>query len=626
MSALKFAAACGAAAPLYVDDVFSAYTYTGNGSTQTITNGIDLAGKGGMVWKKARTGTYGTSYHHLVDTVRGADKTLSTNVTEAENPSSQTITGFNSNGFNLGTSPTFNDSVTSFISWTFREAPKFFTQAQVTVSGSNQTVDLSSLGTVGMVRVKRTDSAGSWYVWHRSLTAGNLLIGETTAAEATLGHITVSGTTVTLVNGVIADGTYLVEAFAHDTSAEGIIQCGSVSAAGFVDLGWEPQFVIKKRRDGNSEWAISDTSRIYSVSNHAWLEAQSSAAEFNVGSQYEYPTAKGFYNISNSAQIYLAIRCPNKPPTSGTQVYNAIARTGTGAAATVTGVGFAPDLMIVGNKTGVSGITGHTADRLRGQYRGIATNQTQAEWNDVSLTTGFNMDGVSLGSDAFDGGLNKVMAYVNWFFKRAPGVFDIVCYTGTGAAHTEAHNLGVAPELMIVKKRSAIAGWYVYHAGNTANPETDYLVLNTTAATSDLDTLWNDTAPTVSVFTVGTSASTNDSAVTYVAYLFATLAGISKVGSYTGDGTTGKAIACGFAAGARFILIKRTDSTGDWFVFDSVRTYPAGNDYHLSLNTTAAEVVTTDDVDYDAVGFLVNQNATTNLNVTSATYIFLAIA
>jgi hypothetical protein len=112
---------------------------------------------------------------------------------------------------------------------------------------------------------------------------------------------------------------------------------------------------------------------------------------------------------------------------------------------------------------------------------------------------------------------------------------------------------------------------------------------------------------------------------TYIAYLFATLAGISKVGSYTGNGTS-QTIDCGFSTGAKFILIKRTDSAGDWFMWDTVRGIVAGNDPHLSLNTTAAEVTTDDSIDPDTSGFIVNQNATTNINVTSAEYIYYAIA
>jgi hypothetical protein len=127
------------------------------------------------------------------------------------------------------------------------------------------------------------------------------------------------------------------------------------------------------------------------------------------------------------------------------------------------------------------------------------------------------------------------------------------------------------------------------------------------------------------VFTIGTAFATNNSGDTYVAYLFATCAGVSKVGSYTGNGSS-QTIACGFTAGSRFVLIKRTDSTGDWYVWDSARGIVAGNDPHLSLNDAAAEVTTDDSVDTDNSGFIVNQDAATNVNVTSATYIFLAIA
>ena len=109
-------------------------------------------------------------------------------------------------------------------------------------------------------------------------------------------------------------------------------------------------------------------------------------------------------------------------------------------------------------------------------------------------------------------------------------------------------------------------------------------------------------------------------------FLFATCAGVSKVGSYTGNGST-QTIDCGFGAGGvRFVLIKRTDSTGDWYVWDTARGIVSGNDSHLSLNTTAAEVTTDDTIDTDSTGFVVNQVSATNVNVSSATYIGLAIA
>jgi hypothetical protein len=237
------------------------------------------------------------------------------------------------------------------------------------------------------------------------------------------------------------------------------------------------------------------------------------------------------------------------------------------------------------------------------------------------------MDGVSLGADntGFWGGFNSEigLSYVNWFFRRAPGFFDEVCYTGTGVARTINHNLGVAPELMIVKERNSTSEWPVYAApvGNNR-----YLLLNATKAQSAVYSgTWNSTAPTATVFSLGTDIDVNTSNNTYVAYLFATCPGVSKVGSYTGNGSS-QTINCGFTGGSRFVMIKRTDSTGDWYVWDSARGIVAGNDPRLSLNTTAAEVTTDDSVDTDSTGFVVNQVAATNVNVNAATYIFLAIA
>jgi hypothetical protein len=141
--------------------------------------------------------------------------------------------------------------------------------------------------------------------------------------------------------------------------------------------------------------------------------------------------------------------------------------------------------------------------------------------------------------------------------------------------------------------------------------------------------IWGDGSsyvpPTDTIFTVGTDNETNATGWTYIAYLFATLSGISKVGSYTGNGSS-QTINCSFTGGARFVLIKRTDSTGDWYVWDTARGIVSGNDPHLSLNTTAAEVTSDDTIDPDSSGFIVNQVSATNVNVSSASYIYLAIA
>jgi len=192
---------------------------------------------------------------------------------------------------------------------------------------------------------------------------------------------------------------------------------------------------------------------------------------------------------------------------------------------------------------------------------------------------------------------------------------DVVAYTGTGSARTVAHNLGVAPEMMWVKKRSGSGNWAVYAAPLGA---TNYLILNSNGRTFAYDGYWNDTTPTSSVFSLKTDALVNASGSTYIAYLFATLAGISKVGSVTHSGTTN--VDCGFTSGARFVLLKRTDATGDWYVWDSERGIVSGNDPYLLLNSTAAQVTNTDYIDPLSSGFTITSS------FTAGDYIFYAIA
>jgi hypothetical protein len=201
-------------------------------------------------------------------------------------------------------------------------------------------------------------------------------------------------------------------------------------------------------------------------------------------------------------------------------------------------------------------------------------------------------------------------------------VFDIVCYAGTGVARTVTHNLGVAPEMMIVKNRSISSVWRVYSANLGA---TQTLQLNLTDAAASSTPIWNDTAPTSSVFTVGTAGGVNGSGYNIVAYLFATCAGVSKVGSYTGNGTT-QTINCSFTTGARFVLIKRTDSAGDWYVYDTARGMTVLTDPYYWLNDSVAEVATLGSVTTVATGFALNSAILADINVSAGTYIFLAIA
>ena len=621
----------GGAETLYVDDVFSAYTYTGNGSTQTITNGIDLSGKGGMVWFKSRSAAID---HWLVDTDRTGSKGLYSNATSAQATATNSISAFNSNGFSITNASGYENSsggASSYISWTFRKAPKFFDVVTWTGDGTARNITHSLGVTPGMVIVKCTNNTSSWFIKHLSLPSDILRLESTAAKEADTGYFgSVNSSTFGVTGGAtnILGYTYVAYLFAHDTGTDGIIQCGSYVGNGAatgptVTLGWEPQYVMIKAASGGGSWRLVDSARGMVVSGVDMdLRANTTDAEYSA-EQWVTPMATGFNtaggnnNNTGVTYIYLAIRRPNKPPTVGTQVYNAIARTGTGAAATVTGVGFAPDLVALRSRSGTTG--GRWEDRLRGATIEISSNATTVEAAVAQSLTAFGMDGFALGTD---GDWNTSAAtYISWCFKRAPGVFDVVCYTGNGGTNTQSHNLGAIPELMILKGRSTPSDWGVY-VGSISQMYYK-LTLQTTDAAAVNNSLFS-AAPTASSFTLNTT-NLNNNAGTYVAYLFATKAGISKVFNYTGNGSS-QTINCGFTTGARFVLIKRTDIAGDWYVWDTVRGIIAGNDPHLSLNATAAEVTTNDSIDPDSSGFIVNQVAATNINVTSATYIGLAFA
>jgi hypothetical protein len=311
-----------------------------------------------------------------------------------------------------------------------------------------------------------------------------------------------------------------------------------------------------------------------------------------------------------SDHIYMAIRAPMmKEPEAGTEVFAVAEQFDTATTTT----GFPVDMFMNGLIAG-NGSNFVVVDRLRGSNNSLETNNTTAESPSIVTATLDSNTSYKVGSF---GANSSQLA-----FKRAKGFFDVVAYSGTASAHAESHSLGAIPELMIVKSRANANSWTVYHktTGNTKR-----CFLHTDQAFDTGSTIWNNTSPTDTTFTVGTDSNTNFSGHTFIAYLFATLAGVSKVGSYTGNGSS-QNIACGFSAGARFVLIKRTDSTGDWFIWDTERGIVAGNDPHLSLNTPAPEVTTDDSLDPQSAGFTVNQVTATNINVSSGEYIFLAIA
>jgi hypothetical protein len=632
---------------LFVDNSTNNFTVTNYSVTsQTVSSPfIDstITGAGGLVWMKGRSGA---TDHALYDTARGATFELISNSINTQTTQATGLTAFTASGFSIGSLAKINTSSATYVSWTWRETPKFFDIVTYTGTGSARTISHNLGSEPGMMIIKKTIGvATEWAVYHRSLLATQALQLEDTTAAFTATNFWNSTRPTSTVFSLGAGGavnasgaTFVAYLFAHNAGGFGldgsqnVISCGSFTTDGSgnatVNLGYEPQYIITKRTDAASQWAVFDNMRGMSHTNTNYLFANLSNSEVDSATAYAIPTATGvefktgFWPASSNI-IYMAIRRgPMKVPTDATTVFSPVARTGTSANASIS-AGFATDAVLIGNRDGSSGYGAVFWDKLRGAGVQLRTFSSNGEATASDSVTAFTNNGISVGADTANYSANRSsFTYINWLLQRAPSFFDLVCFSGTGSARTVSHNLGVAPELMIVKRRDTAGTWFSYHP---AIGNTKYVVLNTNAASATASTIWNDTSPTSLVFTVGTSGSVNASGGTFVAYLFATCAGVSKVGSYTGTGTTLQ-INCGFTAGARFVLIKRTDSTGDWYVWDSARGIIAGNDPYLLLNNANAEVTNTDYVDAYSAGFELSSTAPAALNANGGTYIFLAIA
>ena len=636
----------------FVEDLFSTTLYTGNGSTQTINNGIDLAGKGGMVWLKRRDGV---ENNRLFTTEISPISQLSSNTTGA----AINVTGisifdsFNSNGFTLGSNGP-NGSGFTYASWTFRKAPKFFDVVTYTGNGVDNRVLNHSLGIPpGMIIVKRaTGGTENWPVWHRSVSAGgagNLFLNLTNALsgnkinDATASTFTLSASD-TSHNAV--GSTYVAYLFAHDTSTDGLIQCGSFtgSSAISVNLGWEPQYLMFKRIDGTGgQWQVFDTMRGLDYSRMAYLYPNASTAE-ETGSSDIKLTPTGFTSstgYTTGTYIYMAIRRgPMKVPTDGTKVFMPVAWTGTGTNPQAITAGFPVDMFFNKKRTD-AGYGFDNVSRLASATNYLLPFTTSAEATNARMALDSNAK-VFYGNTSGNWWNQSSSSNISYYFSRAPGFFDVVCYTGNNVSGRQVpHSLGVVPNFAILKCRSSStegangpADWFVAVGSSVTAMHSPGIGDGALNKTNALGPAYNLTGRfTATTFeptymprsTISGDVAGNGGGRTYVAYLFASCPGVSKVGSYTGNGSS-QTINCGFAAGARFVLIKRTDSTGDWYVWDTARGIVASNDPHLSLNTTAAEVTTNDTIDPDSSGFIVNQVSATNVNVNAASYIYLAIA
>jgi len=354
---------------------------------------------------------------------------------------------------------------------------------------------------------------------------------------------------------------------------------------------------------------------------------------------FSYTPPTGFVRLNT-------YNLPDSTIKKGNTVMDATLYTGNSSTQSVVNASaFKPDLVWI--KGRASAYDHMVYDAVRGVNINLRTNTTGAETTgSPSEFTAFNSNGFTVVSNGSQAYVNlSGQTYVAWQWQAGQGStttgtgtggitsvtqsvnatagFSIVTYTGSGSNGTVTHGLGVAPKWVIVKARSAAAeNWQVYSSSLTSAA---YRIrLNATDAQDSQPTMWNSTAPTSTVFSVGTASGVNTSAVTYVAYCWAEIAGFSKFGSYTGNGSAdGPFVYTGFRP--KYILVKRTDSStnGFWNVYDSSRNgYNDDNDV-LYPNSSAAED-SVQHIDLLSNGFKC-RNATYP-NTSTGTYIYAAFA
>lgn len=378
--------------------------------------------------------------------------------------------------------------------------------------------------------------------------------------------------------------------------------------------------------------------------NQTWMAAASNGTGSGTQTLYVNFGQRAFaYTPPTGFKALCTKNLPTPTIKNGKKYFGAVLHSTNGGASQVfTGMGFQADMLW--SKSRANAYSWLQYDSSRGVSLYLSSNATTA---DTSYPTGLlsiDADGFTLGS-GFGSDAARVM--YGWKAGGSPVTntngtitsqvsanvaagFSIVTYTGTGANATVGHGLGVAPKMIISKSRNNLNGdagyWDVYHSDLTSAAY--YIQLHTTSAQTSAPTVWNSTAPSSTVYSVGTASGTNaGTSATYVAYCFAEVPGYSKIGKYTGNGSAdGPFVFCGFKP--KYLLIKRTDTAASWYLTDGARDLFNEEQSFLYPNLSNAEGVGTAGVyreDFLSNGFKIRGNGA-DINASGGTYIFMAFA
>lgn len=581
------------------------------------------------VWQPAAyTGTYGNNGFYL-------PFTNTTSTTTLGNDSSGNGNNWTPNNFSLTAGATY-DSMTDVPTLTNSTTANYCVGNPIDKAGSGVLTGANlnyatSTATFDPIRATIGVSSGKWY-WEVTCTgqtgasANSFMIGILTAA--------------TVLSGSTHLGTY-AGGYGYYGATGNKFNNGVSAAYGATYTTNDVIGVALDLDAGTLVFYKNNVSQgtAYSSLSGTFMPAYSDAATggdtsvaFNFGQRPFVYTPPSGYNSLNTFNL------PTSTIVKGNTVMDATLYTGTGSALSVTNAGsFKPDL--VWAKSRSNAIDHYEYDSVRGINQYLSPNLTAAEGTAaLGGVTAFNSNGFSLGTAA--GTNTSAATYVAWQWQAGQGTtssntsgsitstvsvnptagFSIVTYTGTAANATVGHGLGVAPQLMIIKSRTEVRSWAVYHVSIGA---TNWLQLEQTSASTASATVFNNTAPSSSVFSIGTATVTNNTGQNYVAYCWTPIAGFSSFGTYSGNSATnGPFVYTGFRP--KYLLIKRTDTTGNWLIFDSVRnTYNIEQNF-LWTNGANAEQTSADvALDFLSNGFKIRQTST---NINTGTLIYAAFA
>jgi hypothetical protein len=320
-----------------------------------------------------------------------------------------------------------------------------------------------------------------------------------------------------------------------------------------------------------------------------------------------------------------------------TDYFNTVLYSGNATARSITGVGFQPDWVWIKGRTTAYNNT--LFDSVRSATKRLYSNETDAESTQTATLTSFDSDGFSLGNNASVNSATSTFVAWNWLAggtassnsdgsitssvsASTTAGFSIISFVGNATSGaTVGHGLSAVPKVVIIKGRDSALGWRSYFAPLGA---TKYLELDSTAAEASNTNFMNDTAPTNQVFYLGNGTTPNNNGENYIAYCFAEKTGYSKFGSYTGNGNAdGTFVYTGFKPA--WLMVKRTDNTQDWRIFDNIRSPFNLMTNQLKANTSDAEGTSADFFDFTSNGFKIRKSSDA-INASGGTYIYMVFA